>query len=108
MNNKIDPVGFACLISKVAAIRGEELYSNMVKDFHDLVLESVVEPQQTQSLLNPTIGALNELIVAVRKKQIISAIKAYRTLTGWGLKEAKEAIEMNWHLEPENANLGGD
>lgn len=93
-SNKIDPIGFACLISKVAALRQEEMYHSLVTDFHDLVLGSIVEPLQVQTLLNPTIGALNDLVAAVAKKEFIPATKAYRQLTGWGLKEAKEAIEI--------------
>ena len=94
MTNKVDPVGFARLISKIAAMRGEELYSGSVKDFHDLVLESVISPPASQQLLNPTIGELNKLMEAFSTGRFVEAIKAHRALTGWGLKESKEAVEV--------------
>jgi hypothetical protein len=103
MANKINAIGFACLMSKIGAMRGEELYESSVRDFHELVLASVVEPPSQQQLLNPTIGNLDILVKSLLMKDQpsdgfnkIEAIKAYRALTGFGLKEAKDAIELHW------------
>jgi ribosomal protein L7/L12 len=37
---------------------------------------------------------VDELMKSLRTNQKISAIKAYRTLTGYGLKESKDAVEQ--------------
>lgn len=39
---------------------------------------------------------INELMRAIHAGEKISAIKAYRSLTGYGLKEAKDAVEKDW------------
>jgi Ribosomal protein L7/L12 C-terminal domain len=95
MTNKIDPIGFGCLISKVAALRQEELYHGMVLDFHDLVLGAVIDPVVPQP--NTVLcSQLDTLLAEIQNGYKIEAIKAYRTLTNAGLKEAKDAVEKYW------------
>ncbi len=106
MTKKIDPIGFACLISKVAAIRGEELYHGLVGDFHDLVEGCFPEPEVQTS--NFSSQQLDLLLHAIQKGAKIEAIKQYRVLTSLGLKEAKDAIEKYWyvHDSAKEATLG--
>lgn len=93
--NKIDPISFACLISKVAAIRGEELHNNMVKDFHDLVLESVIEPPlPTPNAVSA--AQLDSFMAAIKNGWQIEAIKIYRSMVVCDLKAAKDAVQAHW------------
>lgn len=48
---------------------------------------------------NPhTVKLTVELVKALANGQKIEAIKSYRSLTGWGLKEAKDAVETVYAL----------
>lgn len=40
-----------------------------------------------------SVPALNDLMVAIANERKIEAIKAFRILTGHGLKESKDAVE---------------
>src|SRR4051812_32966966 len=105
MANKIDPIGFACLISKVAAIRGEELYSSLVTEFHDLVIDSVIE-QTVQQPYTVLPSQLDEMLKAIQEGKKIEAIKAYRQMTGFcDLKQAKDAIEKYWYVNDLNKEI---
>ncbi len=97
---KIDPIGFGCLISKVAAVRGEEMYHHMVKEFHELVEQCFAEPEVQTS--NFSSQQLDLLLKAIQEGRKIEAIKQYRVMTSLGLKEAKDAVEKYWYAH----NLG--
>lgn len=43
-----------------------------------------------------TVNHLRDLMRAIKQGDLIFAIKAYRSLTGRGLKEAKDAVEEFW------------
>jgi ribosomal protein L7/L12 len=42
------------------------------------------------------IDVLNELMQAISNGRKLDAIKAHRTLTGFGLRESKDAVERYW------------
>ena len=44
-------------------------------------------------------ATINELMRAIHAGEKIAAIKAYRSVTGYGLKEAKDAVEQYWSTE---------
>lgn len=97
MTNKIDPIGFACLISKVAAMRGEELYNSTVRDFHDLVIDAVQQPlPQLSHPFTVTTNQLDAMLLAIQQGKKIEAIKCYRVMSPCDLATAKDAIEKYW------------
>lgn len=84
---KLDKIKFARLIGMITSIAGRTLDSEEIEAF-DYVCDVEVP-----------IARVSETDVCELLKQInstdgfIPAIKAYRSLTGAGLKESKEAIE---------------
>jgi len=88
---KLDKIRFAQLIAYISKL-GAELTFNSVRDIDSIV--DIEVPAPTVQALN--IELLHELLVEMRSAKdgrFIPAIKAYRALTGAGLKEAKEAVE---------------
>jgi len=59
-----------------------------------LTLDAMVSPPEfDRQLAEVNVDTLNQLMKAIGCNQKIEAIKAYRTLTGMGLKESKDAVE---------------
>ena len=97
---KIDTINFGVLMSRITALTGSsEFYHGTVMDIYDLVKQCVVEENVPAPLCNPTVGGINDLMSAIHGRRKIDAIKAYRSLTGYGLKEAKDAVEACWLAE---------
>lgn len=93
---KIDIVRFGALISKVTNLANTEIYSNLVDDIYWLVVDCVID--EAPPLGMPSIKDVNALVEGLCKGEKITAIKAYRSITGYGLKEAKDAIELHWQV----------
>lgn len=98
---KIDTINFGVLMARIATITGNELYHGTVCDLHTMVRDCVVDdpPQILPGV--PDIKEINMLVEGICKGEKITAIKAYRVITGYGLKEAKDAVELHWVNKPE-------
>lgn len=64
---------------------------------------------QAQNNMNKIMGDsdhcnLIDLMSAMQKRNKIEAIRAYRTLTGFGLKESKNDVERFWNLSFDQKN----
>ncbi len=87
----IEPVQFAHLVSRLQLIasRGDGFGRDDIQLIYD-TLEQFV----------PSSGAspepLKELIRATKTDRKLEAIKAVRSMTGFGLKEAKDLVESAW------------
>jgi ribosomal protein L7/L12 len=96
MNN----IKFAVLISYLTSLRKNDSYdSYQVEDIGNLV-NACFEPAKV-SATEEEINNLMRLMNGGCLK--IEAIKSYRTLTGTGLKEAKDAVEKYWVSKPSPA-----
>lgn len=98
----MNTVKFAMFINYLTKIGMGEINSYEMQAIHD----------QAQNFNDPTkasITDVDELLRTIKLNEFIPAIKAYRTLTGAGLKEAKEAIERyrvnTSHPETEKINV---
>lgn len=90
---KLDRLKFGELIG-YCANRGMTVDNADVKVL-DQLTEMNVEPiAVTSDYINPEV--VNELMRAIHAGEKIAAIKAYRAMTGYSLKEAKDAVELGW------------
>lgn len=94
---KLDRIKFAKLVGWLSY-----RFNIEVHDYDDLatldqLTEVNVEPIEIPGKADPAM--INELMRAIHAGEKISAIKAYRSLTGYGLKEAKDAVEQYWSTE---------
>lgn len=91
---KLDRIAFANLVRYIAGLRPEydiDLYEL------DALIEIKVEPVAD---IRVSVDAVNELLAAFNVEgKLIEAIRAYRSLTGAGLKEAKDAVEHYRNLK---------
>lgn len=92
---KLDRLKFAELVG-YCANRGMPVDRTDVQVL-DQLTEMNVEPVEVPGKADPAM--LNELMRAIHAGERIAAIKAYRGLTGFGLKEAKDAVEQHWNTE---------
>lgn len=97
---KLDKIKFAELIAYVQNLK--EIGNTVLKDYQIEHIDSLCSFEQPQpdvaypSVLD--ISKLMELMAAGTQK--IEAIKLYRKLTGWGLKESKDEVEKYWISKP--------
>lgn len=87
----------ARLVSFVTAVGGKELDNYEIERFSLLIKDC--QPEQTVSLATQeqVTKEVTTLLYEMNKGYSrIEAIKAHRTLTGWGLKESKNEIERYW------------
>lgn len=90
MKFKLDAISFASIISKISSQYAITFKKVDLDDIYDMIEFEVPEPQSNKARCEE----VNELLKAMNDKiSIIPAVKAYRQLTGCGLKEAKDAIE---------------
>lgn len=88
-----DPITFARLISQITYLRGSCLNQHDIAPIADTVAELSV---------GGGTDSVDRLLDAMQKGQKISAIKEYRSLTGMGVKESKDAVEKYWSVrEPQ-------
>jgi ribosomal protein L7/L12 len=87
---KLSRIKFAQLISEIARQHAISMTQNEIQDIDDMIDVDVPALQTVKA----SEADVNELLRAmVTPDGFISAIRAYRVLTGAGLKEAKDAVE---------------
>lgn len=99
---KLDKIKFAQVVAYIGELKPE-----LSVDVHalDIMIDIDVTPVEVPGKANP--ADINELMRAIHAGEKIAAIKAYRIMTGYGLKEAKDAVEKYWVNKPvEPATLG--
>ena len=89
-----DPIAFARLISQITHVTREILEEFTIKEIAVTV---------DSFSAGASISSINQLLAAMRDGRKIEAIKEYRSLTGMGLKESKDAVEMYWNPIPSHA-----
>lgn len=80
-----DHIGFARLISQISILRGSMLNNYDVRDIATTLDEMAASASS---------DSVNRLLSAMKDGRKIEAIKEYRSITGMGLKESKDAVEM--------------
>ena len=93
---KIDVIGFARLISRITNMTGSQLDRYQIEDIHAVVETAVIPPLDTPSY-GATCTQVDTLLDAMKTGKKIEAIKAYRAMTGIGLKESKDAVEKYYY-----------
>lgn len=83
-------IGFGRLVNVLTIWGMRELEDHEMASLERL---TAVEPECKPIDIDLLNSLLNNMALARHKKQLIPAIKDYRTLTNVGLKEAKEAVE---------------
>lgn len=101
---KLDKIRFARLISFISHAVGE-LQREDIEEIDCIIDVDVPETSKASC------EAVDELLKQIALNERIPAIKAYRNLTGAGLKESKDAVEKYWLRQPAivapaDANLG--
>lgn len=91
---KLDRIKFAKLVGWLSY-----RFNIEVHDYDDLVMLDTltdinVTPVEVPGKADP--ATINELMRAIHAGEMIAAIKAYRSLTGFYLKDAKDAVEKYW------------
>lgn len=86
---KLDKIKFAKLIHYIT-----ECGWNGDVNHVDELIDIDVTPVEVSGKADPAL--IDELMRAIHNGEKISAIKAYRSMTGFGLKEAKDAVEKYW------------
>jgi ribosomal protein L7/L12 len=93
---KLDRLAFATLIAFIAMKSKHMLEAGDIKDLDNLI--DIKMPDVATDQVNP--NRIDEMLAAISDNHKIEAIKAYRSLTGSGLKESKDAIEKYWLRQP--------
>ena len=105
---KLGKIQFAKLIGQIQKllITRDELSNEDIEIIDAIVEFNVPVPAKAYA----SCADVDDMLKAMREGRKIDAIKAYRSITGTGLKEGKDAIEANWlpvpALSSSNANLG--
>lgn len=91
---KLDKIAFAKVIAYISNIVSREVIDNTdIQVLDDLI--DVPIPELENIKTDPVL--LDELIRKIVEGQYkIEAIKLYRQITGFGLKDAKDAVEKYW------------
>lgn len=96
---RLDKIKFASLVAYITGLRPEY---NLDVGHLDTLVEIDVKPVATQYV---DAAAVNELLAALNMEgKLIEAIKAYRSLTGAGLKESMDAINRYRNVKDTRAN----
>lgn len=85
------------LISYVTSLVGRPLEHEDIEVLQEKIKNCFPPPQES---VGASEAIVCELLDAMQNCRKINAIKAYRAMTGVGLKEAKDAVERYW----QNAN----
>lgn len=94
-------IKFAKLISYVTAIRSTTVSEGLQEHQIEDIAEYVTACNEPAKVTEEEVNNLMRLMKGGCLK--IEAIKSYRTLTGVGLKEAKDAVEKYWVSKPNPA-----
>lgn len=89
---KLDRIKFAHLVAHCVGngMNDGEWEISRLDDLTEINVEPVPVPYADATIVN-------ELLKAMKDGRKIEAIKAYRSLTGLGLKESKDAVEAQWN-----------
>jgi len=90
---KLDKIAFAQVISYISSSVGS-MSSYTIEELDKMIDVVVPLPEPAPKASCTDVDILLALMKEGTKK--IEAIKAYRTLTGAGLKESKDAVERYW------------
>lgn len=89
---RLDKIKFAELVKYITGLRPEVHFEvSELDDLIDINVEPVTIPTE-----HVEAARVDELLQAMAADEKIKAIRAYRSFTGLGLKESKDAIENNW------------
>ncbi len=88
---KLDKMTFAKLVAHCISngMSAGDYEINELDNIADIIMPNVATDQ-----VNPS--RVDDILKAMAGDRKIEAIKAYRALTGSGLKESKDAIEAYW------------
>jgi ribosomal protein L7/L12 len=96
---KLDKIKFARLIGFLERVHALNLKQDDVELIDEIIDIPDPEPQIVPGKADH--HELDRLLFLMAQgHQKIEAIKQYRTLTGQGLKEAKDAVERHWDSNP--------
>ena len=85
---------FALLISYICSRTGREFSMNEVESIYQQV--EAMPDQPMNYLHQGSIEQMHLMLEAMQAGRKIDAIEAHKQLTGYGLKESKDAIEKYW------------
>lgn len=96
---KLDKIKFAKVVSWISRItNGLEFAEEDLRELDDIIdinVEPVIIPSE---YINH--HAVDTMLEAIANDRKILAIIAYRSMTGEGLKDSKDAIERYWLRQP--------
>ena len=104
---KLDKIKFARLIAYLGPKCTFELDSGAIQELDELI--DIELPEQETVVLRPCNDDIDRLMLLMAEgTRKIEAIKIHRQLTGYGLKESKDAVEKYWVDKsiPPKATLG--
>ena len=84
---------FARLVSYISTRNSSPMDSFEISDLESMVQDCIVPPAPAPYPYNANGSTVADLMTALVNGRKIDAIKAHRTLTGYGLKESKDAVE---------------
>lgn len=98
---------FARLIAHIQCLMGsgKKLAAYDIEDIDNIIDFDVPQPEKA----HVSSANVDDMLKSIADNRKIDAIKAYRHLTGLGLKESKDAIEAYWLRQPQQVapgNLG--
>ncbi len=94
----MDRLGLARLIAYLCALHRGHAYDRYEISQIDSIIAEGIQSKPPATV--PTPQDARDLLLAIVGERKIDAIKAYRSLTGDGLKESKEAVERVMDLMP--------
>lgn len=86
---KLDKIRFAMLVSWISRRGAVELNAGDCSELDNLI-DVPMDVEFT------SVEKVDDLLKSISEGRKIDAIKAYRALTGSGLKESKDTVEMFW------------
>lgn len=98
----MDRIGLARLIAYLCALTRTHAFDRYeISQIDSIIMESIQAKHATHV---PNPQDARDLITALANDRKIEAIKAFRCLTGDGLKESKDAVELVMNkMKPEHA-----
>lgn len=89
---------FGQLINRLTIWGMRELEMHEMGELEEMINPPapVVTAPANDGFVRVSEARINTLLDAMQRNEKISAIKAYRELTGTGLREAKDAVEKYW------------
>lgn len=94
---KLDKVRFATLIGFISRSAGVTFSVSEIVEIDDIIDMPIPEP--VEKIIN--VDQLHTLMALMQEgTQKIEAIKQHRMMTGYALKESKDAVEKYWRSAP--------